>query len=373
LFTTGSEGNRNWLGNTGNSADTFRASMSGLYFFTFVDANNCPASSDTVNLQFLPQPDGRINVLGTPPFCSNEGVVLRANDTSLLTYLWSNGEIASQTRVFGSGDYFLTVSDSLGCTDTGQLNILVNESPEISLAFFADTAVCCSDSIILRAQAGAGNIVWNDGVSGAERTVRDSGTYRAVLTDAQGCIDTAVSVVANYCFPDFEISSNEDTVELGQTVNLSIPISDNITFRSPIWRPIDQVSIPNQSNTSTLPLEGTTGFEVELTHRATGCRIVKIDTIYVVEESAFITPNIFTPNGDGNNDRFAPLINGTYDIIDFRIFSRWGDLVHQSPVSWDGKSLDGKDVPSGVYVYQATLSRPFRNSQQITGTVTLLR
>lgn len=39
-------------------------------------------------------------------------------------------------------------------------------------------------------------------------------------------------------------------------------------------------------------------------------------------------PNIFTPNGDGQNDRFQPFVNGNIDHIeDFQIFSLTGDSL----------------------------------------------
>jgi len=61
-------------------------------------------------------------------------------------------------------------------------------------------------------------------------------------------------------------------------------------------------------------------------------------------------PNAFSPNGDGINDTFIPLGN-FFEILDFKIYNRWGGLVHDDLTqAWDGKT-ETKNHPLGVYVY----------------------
>ena len=67
-------------------------------------------------------------------------------------------------------------------------------------------------------------------------------------------------------------------------------------------------------------------------------------------EPIFTVPNIFTPNGDGDNDFFEfTVIN--YSNIDFEVVNRWGNPIFQgsglSP-KWDGK-VDGVLSADGVY------------------------
>ncbi len=68
-------------------------------------------------------------------------------------------------------------------------------------------------------------------------------------------------------------------------------------------------------------------------------------------------PNIFTPNGDGVNDRFIPHININFPIenVSFKIFDRWGTKLFESSIvdgniGWNGK-FNGADVSSTVYVW----------------------
>lgn len=86
-------------------------------------------------------------------------------------------------------------------------------------------------------------------------------------------------------------------------------------------------------------------------------------------------PNAFTPNSDGVNDHFKPVVNCTVTNYEFSVFNRWGQLVFNAsdPVtSWDGKS-DALDCPSDVYVYLLTYQLADGIAKTAYGDVTLLR
>ena len=64
-------------------------------------------------------------------------------------------------------------------------------------------------------------------------------------------------------------------------------------------------------------------------------------------------PNVFTPNGDGVNDRWQ--IRNLKDYPDCRveIFNRYGQSVYTSTGythEWNGE-LNGKPLPAGTYYY----------------------
>lgn len=68
----------------------------------------------------------------------------------------------------------------------------------------------------------------------------------------------------------------------------------------------------------------------------------------------FYVPNAFTPNGDGDNDFFAPVINDITNYT-FQIFSRWGELIFASSEpgeGWDGRTPSGTEVGVGAYVWE---------------------
>ena len=64
-------------------------------------------------------------------------------------------------------------------------------------------------------------------------------------------------------------------------------------------------------------------------------------------------PNVFTPNDDNQNDNFIVKTNGI-DRYLFSVFTRSGTLIYKSlspAISWDGRSLSGQKVKSGIYFY----------------------
>ncbi|HMQ49274.1 MAG TPA: gliding motility-associated C-terminal domain-containing protein [Saprospiraceae bacterium] len=96
-----------------------------------------------------------------------------------------------------------------------------------------------------------------------------------------------------------------------------------------------------------------------------GCyALTAVDTFF--NESAFSNiicvdncpfynlPNAFTPNGDGHNDLFTPYPYCFIDQVDVQIFNRWGSVVYTTKdpnINWDGRDLQGKEVPEGTYYY----------------------
>lgn len=93
----------------------------------------------------------------------------------------------------------------------------------------------------------------------------------------------------------------------------------------------------------------------------------------VNSESRIFVPSAFSPNDDGENDRFRP--KGSY-VIDYnlQIYSRWGELIFESNdryKAWDG-TYKGEKAPTGVYQYVLEITG---TEGVITkkGTVTLIR
>ncbi len=90
-------------------------------------------------------------------------------------------------------------------------------------------------------------------------------------------------------------------------------------------------------------------------------------------ESVFLIPNAFSPNGDGYNDYFKIIIPDRYKANSeskLQVFNRWGTLVYRSSGLrygedenwWDGTSSTsnmvtlGQNLPSGTYYYVFTIT-----------------
>lgn len=67
-------------------------------------------------------------------------------------------------------------------------------------------------------------------------------------------------------------------------------------------------------------------------------------------------PNAFTPNGDGSNDYYTPIIPYQFvNRIKLEIFNQWGNKVFETTdpnINWDGKDFKNqKELEAGVYYY----------------------
>lgn len=92
-------------------------------------------------------------------------------------------------------------------------------------------------------------------------------------------------------------------------------------------------------------------------------------------------PNAFSPNFDGENDRFS--IQGGPELMriqSLQVFDRWGGQVYSArdlapndrSLGWDGR-LNGRDAPNGVYLYMAALEMNDGKVRQVSGSVALMR
>ncbi len=84
-----------------------------------------------------------------------------------------------------------------------------------------------------------------------------------------------------------------------------------------------------------------------------GCRDTLCETVKVKEDHVIYVPSSFTPNEDGVNDYFKPIVTQVQKSEWF-VFNRWGDIVFKGEKLtdvWDGKK-DGDYVPTGVYVWE---------------------
>jgi gliding motility-associated-like protein len=64
-------------------------------------------------------------------------------------------------------------------------------------------------------------------------------------------------------------------------------------------------------------------------------------------------PNVFSPNNDQVNDFFEVTTDGT-TVYEFSVFTRSGTRIYHSlspGISWDGRSIDGKELKEGTYYY----------------------
>ncbi|MCB0766602.1 MAG: gliding motility-associated C-terminal domain-containing protein [Flavobacteriales bacterium] len=87
----------------------------------------------------------------------------------------------------------------------------------------------------------------------------------------------------------------------------------------------------------------------------------------IIVECDIIVPNVFTPNNDGQNDRFViEGITSTTNTV--KVFNRWGQVVFEA--NNYRNNWAAIDVPDGTYFYEVVVDR---HDKPYTGHVTILR
>lgn len=102
------------------------------------------------------------------------------------------------------------------------------------------------------------------------------------------------------------------------------------------------------------------------------------DSILSIGYKSLLVPNAFTPNGDGLNDLFKPIIRCPTVTYLLRVYNRWGQRVFETAdagAGWDGR-FEGAAQPSDLYVWTVEISDVREEGvvlQSLRGDVTLLR
>ena len=141
--------------------------------------------------------------------------------------------------------------------------------------------------------------------------------------------------------PDLSISKNE-------TAQLTIKGK----FSSFTWTPFYNINTVNTSTVIISP-EITTSYKLTAL-TLEGC--IAKDTILVTVKDCplnFFVPDAFTPNNDGKNDIFKPIVTAPLEQYEFSIYNRWGERIFyttEKSKGWNGK-LAGIDQQTGTFVW----------------------
>jgi gliding motility-associated-like protein len=130
----------------------------------------------------------------------------------------------------------------------------------------------------------------------------------------------------------------------------------------------------------TVSPESTTDYSISIIDHA-GCVVNDTLTVRVLYENDIHIPNVFSPNGDGINDRF--LISGSAELEEIeslQVYDRWGSLVFaiqqfqpgDPDVAWDGK-MHGSALDPAVFVYTAVVRWRDGSKELKQGDITLIR
>ncbi len=357
--------------------------------------------------------------------CENGVTVLDAGP-GFYSYRWQDGDDEQTYTAFFPGAYSVEVTDSCGGVQMDEITITVDPATIVDLG--NDTLVCEGDTLLIslngfdKYQWFPKNILSCDTCSNAAispvpndtvevtvvastdlgcysvdtikigttipvqtydtllfcpgdtvilfgEPVTEPGDYFGVFDREIGCDST--HTISLESIADLVLVLPADiTMELGDSVRLN-PVTNgqNLIWQ---WSPSVGLSCNDCEHPFARPFE-TTLYTLLITDE-NGCDASDEVLLTITKNRNVYIPNAFSPNGDGTNDVFHIYARGDISqILEFKIFDRWGEMVfadekfqpNDPAHGWDGV-FRGKIMNPAVFAY-------FAKVEFVDGVVTLFK
>lgn len=222
-------------------SNTFTVNSSGVYYL----AINAQSTGGCCNY-YLSFDDLSVTIpcaLNSPTLtvgastnvlCSGQSVVLFASGAD--TYTWSNGTSGPTATMTASPLITTTFSVSgthtaSGCISTTSIPIQVNPSPIVGLT--ASNYTVCSGYNVSLSAFGANTYSWSTNVINVNPITISptvSATYSVMGANNLGCKDSAYVNITVLPPPQLNAISSQDSICLGQSVNLMVLGAQNYTW-----------------------------------------------------------------------------------------------------------------------------------------------
>lgn len=200
-------------------------------------------------------------------------------------------------------------------------------------------------------------------------------TVTMTVTDAYGCTVTATmpGLVQAHPVPIAGFTPNPYVMELD---NAQVSITDNSQFASSWYYTFGDGGWSTSRSPSHTYNEIGEYVIRQVVSNAFGCSDTAYETVWVNPVSEVFIPNSFSPNGDGINDVWQPVMS-YIKTAEIRVFDRWGEEVFYSDdiyKGWDGLHVkSGRPLKQDTYVYIITYRDYAGRTRVRRGAVTLVR
>ena len=368
------------ISNVNSSNPLVSPDVTTTYRVTLTDPNGC-SGSDSVKVSVVSR------ITQTMPadttICKTDGIILKLNSDALY-YQWSEipaGNTLSNAAVKNPVAIPVTntryhVTGSIGkCTADNDITINVVPYPNANAG--VDETICFGFSTQLNASGGSfyswtpsaflnNRLIANPICTNPTSSVR----YIVTVTDTLGCPkpvrDTVLVTVAKIIA---DAGPRDTSVVLDQPLLLNATGSTNY-----LWSPAQWLSNTGIYNPVSLP-KNDIEYIVKVSNNF-GCFAFDSIRVHLFNvDAGLYVPTAFTPNGDGRNDVFRPIVLGMKSLDLFRVYNRWGQLLYSGTDlerGWDG-TFRGKGQDAATYVWYAE-GTDFRNIKiKKKGYVVLIR
>jgi gliding motility-associated-like protein len=280
--------------------------------------------------------------------------------------------------------YIAQATNSFGCISRDTSLLIVYQPINLS-AFPMDTFVCPQKPVVLSTNV-QGVITWSPStylnatvipnpISTPDTTI----TYTVRVADSIGCFaDTATVTV--HTFPKPIVNAGPDT-----TVAYNSPFAFNPqyigTIASYTWSPFSN----NLTCTNCAAPNGvariTENYEIAIISND-GCKAIDSISVFILcDEANLYVPTAFTPNGDGVNDLFCPIVRGYKIINKMVVYNRWGNKVfernnfatNQPALGWTGFNGANQAIETDAFVWYIEATCDAGQKISAKGTVVLIR
>ena len=326
---------------------TASPTITTTYTVTGVNINGC-VNTKTVTVFVNPLPVIAISP-ASATLCVGSSTLITASGASSYSWALTSGlsctacpnPTASPTV---TTTYTVTGVNINGCVNTQTIAVLVSQ--KINGSIIGDTAICFGELITLNA-LGGGNYVWSTGDITATVVISatTTTTYSVIIYNL-GCIDTVYKTVTVNNLPT--ANAGNDTL-INYNTSVLLDGSGGGTYN---WSPPNNLNCYNCENPIANPTVSTQ-YTLTVTNNF-GCEATSyVDVIIDYQCGEIFVPNVFSPNGDGQND-ILYVENRCLEYLDFVIYDRWGEKVFWTDnpkEGWDGNYKGAEMNGSGIVYY----------------------
>lgn len=286
----------------------------------------------------------------------------------------------SNCNITENTTFQVTVSDRWGClVDTCYHTALVTSTPVLEGHYhISPNVICVPEEVQFKSTATPASthrwIIYSndmrDTIYGNNETYTFtepgyySIDYKAYEAEACAAEISLINYINAGLQPTASFFFDPAEAEVGQTVMFTNESTGlNIHYN---WSFGDGTNSTEENPSHVYNSENSENYNVILTVADdAGCQDMFTLPVPVVDNHVLYVPNTFTPNKDGINDIFLPVVAcvAKYYII---IYDRSGSIVFFSDnpeIGWNGNLPTGQPCPTGVYSYYINYVR-FNNLKQ---------
>jgi gliding motility-associated-like protein len=300
-----------------------KLNAAGVYYDTIPSATSCD-SIYTIQLSVNNISNTSIN----KTICSNQ------------SFLFNNQMLTT------SGIYYDTLINQNGCDSIISLQLVVNSVNNINL-----NPVICSNQFYTLPNG---------------LPINKSGIYKDTLLNMLGCDSFITINLSVIDLPQINLG-NDTNLCAGNSIILSAP---QYSLANYVWN--------NYSTNNAITVDTSGLYHVMITMPPCASVADSITINFMDCDCKVLFPNSFTPNNDGVDETFKPIIACDLEPqqYDFKIYNRLGQKVFSTTLfgnAWDG-TFNGALQELGAYVFFVSFINPTTHQKEMyKGDVILLR